>query len=136
MEMINRPRRLRTSANLRKMVRETRMDKSSLIYPMFIVEGTNIKEEIPSMMGQYRYSVDRMEEKLEQLSKAGIGGVMLFGIPDHKDELGSGAYAQDGIVQQGFRKAKVLDGSVPLEKVMAMENSMYYTIRKRRGIWR
>ena len=108
MEMINRPRRLRTSANLRKMVRETRMDKSSLIYPMFIVEGTNIKEEIPSMMGQYRYSVDRMEEKLEQLSKAGIGGVMLFGIPDHKDELGSGAYAQDGIVQQGFRKAKEL----------------------------
>ena len=84
------------------------MDKSSLIYPMFVVEGTNIKEEIPSMMGQYRYSVDRMEEKLEQLSKAGIGGVMLFGIPDHKDELGSGAYAQDGIVQQGFRKAKEL----------------------------
>ncbi len=84
------------------------MDKSSLIYPMFIVEGTNIKEEIPSMMGQYHYSVDRMEEKLEQLSKAGIGGVMLFGIPDHKDELGSGAYAQDGIVQQGFRKAKEL----------------------------
>ena len=77
MEMINRPRRLRTSANLRKMVRETRMDKSSLIYPMFIVEGTNIKEEIPSMMGQYRYSVDRMEEKLEQLSKAGIGGVRM-----------------------------------------------------------
>ena len=108
MEIINRPRRLRASANLRKMVRETRMDKSSLIYPMFIVEGTNIKEEIPSMMGQYRYSVDRMEEKLEQLSKAGIGGVMLFGIPDHKDELGSGAYAQDGIVQQGFRKAKEL----------------------------
>ena len=73
MEMINRPRRLRTSANLRKMVRETRMDKSSLIYPMFIVEGTNIKEEIPSMMGQYRYSVDRMGEKLEELTKAGIG---------------------------------------------------------------
>ena len=84
------------------------MDKSSLIYPMFIVEGTNIKEEIPSMMGQYRYSVDRMGEKLEELTKAGIGGVMLFGIPNHKDELGSGAYAQDGIVQQGFRKAKEL----------------------------
>ena len=92
----------------KKMVRETRMDKSSLIYPMFIVEGTNIKEEIPSMMGQYRYSVDRMGEKLEELTKAGIGGVMLFGIPNHKDELGSGAYAQDGIVQQGFRKAKEL----------------------------
>ena len=71
MEMLKRPRRLRGSEVLRKMVRETRMDKSSLIYPMFIVEGTNIKEEIPSMMGQYRYSVDRMEEKLEQLSNSG-----------------------------------------------------------------
>ena len=84
------------------------MDKSSLIYPMFIVEGTNIKEEIPSMMGQYRYSLDRLPYKLEQLEKAGVNSIMLFGIPDHKDELGSGAYAQDGIVQQGFRKAKEL----------------------------
>ena len=63
------------------------MDKSSLIYPMFIVEGTNIKEEIPSMMGQYRYSVDRMGEKLEELTNAGFGGFLLFGIPNHKDEL-------------------------------------------------
>ncbi len=106
MDMIYRPRRLRTSANLRKMVRETRMDKSSLIYPMFVVEGSNRKEEIPSMMGQYRYSIDRMGEKLEELADAGIGGVMLFGIPDHKDEVGSQAYAEDGIVQKGFRKAK------------------------------
>ncbi len=76
--MINRPRRLRTSANLRKMVRETRMDKSSLIYPMFIVEGTNIKEEIPSMMGQYRYSVDRMEEKLEILKDSHTGAFAII----------------------------------------------------------
>ena len=88
------------------MVRETRVDKSSLIYPMFVTEGTNVKEEIPSMAGQYRYSVDRMEEKLTELAEAGVGGVMLFGIPDHKDEIGSGAYAEDGIVQKGFRKAK------------------------------
>ena len=88
------------------MVRETRVDKSSLIYPMFVTEGTNIKEEILSMAGQYRYSVDRMEEKLTELAEAGVGGVMLFGIPDHKDEIGSGAYAEDGIVQKGFRKAK------------------------------
>ena len=58
------------------------------------------------MAGQYRYSVDRMEEKLTELAEAGVGGVMLFGIPDHKDEIGSGAYAEDGIVQKGFRKAK------------------------------
>lgn len=106
MELRSRPRRLRTSPGLRKMVRETRMDASSLVYPMFVVEGENIKEEIPSMPGQYRYSVDRMEEKLIALRDKGVTSVMLFGIPGHKDEAGSGAYAQDGIVQQGFRKAK------------------------------
>ena len=106
MDLRYRPRRLCSSARLRKMVRETRVDKSSLIYPMFVTEGSNVKEEIPSMAGQYRYSVDRMEEKLTELAEAGVGGVMLFGIPDHKDEIGSGAYAEDGIVQKGFRKAK------------------------------
>lgn len=106
MELIQRPRRLRGNPILRKMVRETRMDKSSLIYPMFIQEGTNCKEEIPSMPGQYRYSVDRMEEKLVELCDAGVMSVMFFGIPDKKDEIGSGAYAQDGIVQKAFRKAR------------------------------
>ena len=106
MELIHRPRRLRGNQVLRKMVRETRVDKSSLVYPMFIIEGTNIKEEIPSMEGQYRYSVDRMEEKLAELCDAGVSAVKLFGIPAHKDEAGSGAYAQDGIVQKAFRKAK------------------------------
>lgn len=106
MELITRPRRLRGNEVLRKMVRETRMDESSLVYPMFVIEGNNIKEEIPSMPGQYRYSVDRMEEKLTELADAGVKSVMLFGIPEHKDEAGSGAYAQDGIVQKAFRKAK------------------------------
>ena len=88
------------------MVRETRMDKSSLIYPLFVMEGTGIQEEIPSMEGQYRYSLDRLPYKLEQLEKAGVSSIMLFGIPDHKDEIGSGAYAQDGIVQKALRSAK------------------------------
>ncbi len=104
--LMNRPRRLRGNAVLRKMVRETRMDKSSLVYPMFVIEGTNRKEEIPSMIGQYRYSVDRMEEKLIELFQAGVRSVMLFGIPNQKDEVGSGAYAQEGIVQKAFHKAK------------------------------
>lgn len=108
MELIARPRRLRGNAVLRKMVRETRMDTSSLVYPMFVIEGNNIKEEISSMPGQYRYSVDRMEEKLIELAEAGVQSVMLFGIPEHKDEAGSTAYAQDGIVQKAFRKAKVV----------------------------
>lgn len=106
MELITRPRRLRGNTVLRKMVRETRMDASSLVYPMFVIEGNNIKEEIPSMPGQYRYSVDRMEEKLTELADAGVKSVMLFGIPEHKDEVGSGAYAPYGIVQKAFRKAK------------------------------
>lgn len=106
MELIQRPRRLRGSETLRKMVRETRMDKSSLIYPLFVKEGTGIEEEIPSMEGQYRYSVGRLSYELERLTKAGVSSVMLFGIPDHKDEAGSGAYAQDGIVQRALMEAK------------------------------
>ncbi|MGI6018047.1 MAG: porphobilinogen synthase [Marvinbryantia sp.] len=106
MELIQRPRRLRGSETLRKMVRETRMDKSSLIYPLFVREGEGIEEEIPSMEGQYRYSVDRLPYELERLTKAGVSGVMLFGIPDHKDEIGSGAYDPQGIVQRALRAAK------------------------------
>ena len=104
--MIQRPRRLRSSEALRKMVRETRMDKSSLIYPLFVKEGTGIEEEIPSMEGQYRFSLDRLPYELERLEKAGVSSVMLFGIPDKKDAVGSGAYASDGIVQRALEEAK------------------------------
>ena len=106
MDLIQRPRRLRGSENLRKMVRETRMDKSSLIYPLFVKEGTGIEEEIPSMEGQFRYSVDRLPFALERLQNAGVNSFMLFGIPDHKDEVGSGAYDPNGIVQKALREAK------------------------------
>ena len=106
MDLIQRPRRLRGSENLRKMVRETRMDKSSLIYPLFVKEGTGIEEAIPSMEGQFRYSVDRLPFELERLQNAGVNSIMLFGIPDHKDEVGSGAYDPNGIVQKALREAK------------------------------
>lgn len=106
MEMTKRPRRLRGGENIRRMVRETRMDKSSLIYPLFAIDGENIQEEIPSMEGQYRYSVDRLPYELERLSKAGVQNVMLFGIPGHKDEVGSQAYAPDGIVQRALRESR------------------------------
>ena len=106
MDMTIRPRRLRGSEVLRKMVRETRMDKSSLIYPLFVREGENIREEIPSMPGQYRYTLDQLPYCLEELTEAGVGSVLLFGIPDVKDEVGSGAYAQDGIIQKALRLAK------------------------------
>lgn len=101
-----RPRRLRYGETLRKMVRETRMDASSLIYPIFVKEGQGILEEIPTMPGQYRYSVDTMGKKLEELLRAGVSAVMFFGIPGYKDEIGSGAYAEDGIIQKALAQAK------------------------------
>ncbi len=107
MDLTFRPRRLRGGETLRKMVRETRMDKSSLIYPMFVMDGENKVEEIPSMVGQNRYTVDRMGEQLERLLDAGVTNVMLFGIPEKKDEIGSGAYAEDGITQRALHKMRM-----------------------------
>lgn len=106
MEMTVRPRRLRKNDTLRRMVRETRMDKSSLIYPIFVREGENMEEEIPSMEGQFRYSIDRLPYALGGLMKAGVDKVMFFGIPDEKDEVGSQAYAENGIVQRALREAR------------------------------
>ena len=93
---------------MRRMVRETRMDKSSLVYPIFAIDGKNIKEEIPSMPGQYRYSVDQLPYALEELQNAGVNNILMFGIPEHKDEVGSQAYAEDGIVQKALRETKRL----------------------------
>ena len=95
--MINRPRRLRGNEQIRKMVCETRMDPSSLIYPMFISETEKTKSEITAMPGQYRYSLSYMPEKLNELMEAGVTKVMFFGIPAQKDDMGSGAFAKDGI---------------------------------------
>ncbi|MBR2738074.1 MAG: porphobilinogen synthase [Lachnospiraceae bacterium] len=106
MDMIIRPRRLRTDERIRSMVRETRVSADGLIYPMFIMDGENAVEEIDAMPGQNRYTVDRMDEELERLLDAGVKNVMLFGIPDEKDECGSQAYAENGIVQRGLRRAK------------------------------
>ena len=101
-----RTRRLRANANIRNMVRETRISKDSLIYPMFFEEGENIFEEIESMPGQYRMSIDRCDGVIKELLDAGVKSVMLFGIPKHKDEVGSEAYHDHGIVQEAIRYIK------------------------------
>ena len=101
-----RNRRLRANAIIRNMVRETRISKDSLIYPMFFEEGENIFEEIESMPGQYRMSIDRCDSVIKELLDAGVGAVMLFGIPKHKDEVGSEAYHDHGIVQEAIRYIK------------------------------
>ncbi len=106
MDLIYRPRRLRSSETLRKMVRETRLDPASLIYPMFVMDGEDRVEEISALPGQYRWTVDRAGEKFQALLEAGVQHVMLFGIPEHKDELGSGAWDENGAVQRALRLAK------------------------------
>jgi len=106
MDLTIRPRRLRSCELVRRMTRETRVSPSSLIYPMFVADGENTVQEIPSLPGQYRYTVDRMDEKLESLLEAGVSSVMLFGIPAEKDEAGSQAYAENGIIQRALRRAR------------------------------
>jgi porphobilinogen synthase len=108
MDLTIRPRRLRSCNTLRRMVRETRISADSLIYPLFVKEGTDIKEEIPSLDGQWRYSPDRICEAIEECMQAGVSQVMLFGLPEHKDCCGSEAWNPNGVVQQAIRRIKAL----------------------------
>ena len=106
--MIKRPRRLRGNMAIREMVRETNLERRNLIYPIFVVEGSNVKEEISSLKGIYHYSIDRLEEEVGELVSLGINSIMLFGIPDEKDAYGKEAYSDTGIVQKAIRKVKEL----------------------------
>jgi len=101
-----RLRRLRSSAAMRSLVRETHLEPSTLIYPLFLCEGEGVRREIGSMPGVFNLSVDEALKEVEACAALGIGGVLLFGIPEEKDEQGSGAWAADGIVQRGLRAIK------------------------------
>lgn len=103
---LTRLRRLRQSGELRQLVRETSLSPSDFIAPLFVMHGTGIKEEISSMPGQYRFSVDTLVEECHRLHQLGVLGVMFFGIPEHKDATGSEAYDHNGIVQQAIRAVK------------------------------
>jgi len=102
----HRPRRLRSKEALRRMVRETTLSPDDLIYPLFVRHGKGLKEPIPSMPGCYRFSPDMLVEEAKEISSLGIPAVILFGIPEVKDERASEAYAPDGIVQQAVRALK------------------------------
>ncbi|MBZ4682156.1 porphobilinogen synthase [Thermodesulfobacterium sp.] len=101
-----RPRRLRKNENIRSLVRETILTVDDLIYPLFVCEGKGVKQEIRSMPEVYRFSLDQLIEEVKQVVELGIKAVLLFGIPDKKDEVGSSAYAKDGIVQKAVRTLK------------------------------
>ena len=102
----HRPRRLRRTEGLRGLIEETRLSMRSLIYPMFVCPGSGVKDEIGSMPGNYRWSVDLLAEECKGVYDLGIPAVILFGIPESKDDVGSGAYDPDGIVQRAVRKIK------------------------------
>jgi porphobilinogen synthase len=93
---------------MRSLVRETHLQPSALIYPLFLCEGTGVRREISSMPGVFNLSIDEAVKEVEACAALGIGGLLLFGIPDTKDELGTGAYASDGIVQRGLRAIKAV----------------------------
>ncbi|MGJ5817769.1 porphobilinogen synthase [Paludibaculum fermentans] len=101
-----RPRRLRSSESMRRLVRETILEPADFILPLFAVEGEGIRKEISSMPGNYQLSIEEIVKECEECAALGIGGVILFGIPSHKDEEASGAYDNDGIVQRTVRAIK------------------------------
>lgn len=104
--MIKRGRRLRVNENMRSLVRETSLAPEDFILPLFVVEGNGIKKEIESLPDVYHYSIDMLDGVINEAVTLGIKGVILFGIPDHKDSCGSESFAEDGIVQKAIRKIK------------------------------
>lgn len=103
---MRRFRRFRQTEEMRSFVRETRIGREDLIYPVFVQEGRDIREPVPSMPGVFRYSIDRLDEILARIKSLGIPAILLFGIPGHKDERGSGAYDPEGITQRAIRFIK------------------------------
>ena len=101
-----RPRRLRAHPNIRRMVRETRLSVDNFIYPLFVCPGEGVKKEIASMPGNYQMSIDMLVREMEEVESLGIPAVILFGIPEHKDDVGSEAYDDQGIIQRAIRAIK------------------------------
>ena len=110
--MFRRGRRLRTNSVIRNLVRENSLSVDDFIYPVFVVEGNNIKREISSLKGNYHWSVDKLDELVKELNEAKVKSVILFGIPDHKDCVGSEAYNDNGIVQKAIRRLKELNSNL------------------------
>lgn len=103
---MKRFRRLRSNESIRNLVRETSVQVTDLIYPIFVIDGENIKNPIPSMPDVYQYSIDNLKSILDEVVSNGILGILIFGVPSHKDECGSGAYDENGITQRAIRYIK------------------------------
>ncbi len=101
-----RPRRLRRNEALRSLIRETHLSAAQFVFPLFVIPGKNSRQEIPSMPGVFRLSIDQLAKEAEECLKLGINSVILFGLPEQKDAMGSGAHAKNGIIQQAIRELK------------------------------
>lgn len=101
-----RGRRLRVNEGIRSLVRENHIQMENLVYPIFVIEGNNIKNSVDSMPGIYQYSIDCMDEELDRIHESGVNSILIFGIPEHKDETGSQAYDDEGITQRAIRHIK------------------------------
>ncbi|MDO5717566.1 MAG: porphobilinogen synthase [Tissierellia bacterium] len=110
--MLYRMRRLRQSENLRQLRREVRLNIEDFVYPLFVVPGKNIKREIPSLKDQFHHSIDMLIYEIESISNLGIKYIMLFGIPESKDDIGSGSFIEDGIVQRAVKKIKEINPEI------------------------
>lgn len=110
--MFRRHRRLRKNSYIRDMVRETTLSPNDFIYPLFVVEGENIKREISSLPGCYHYSLDKLDEIITEIKEVGVKGIILFGIPNHKDEIASSAFDENGIIQKAIRKIREIDENI------------------------
>ncbi|WP_332689547.1 porphobilinogen synthase [Halalkalibacter lacteus] len=104
--LFRRHRRLRQSASIRSMIRETHLHSEDLIYPIFVVEGTNVKKEVPSMPNVFHWSLDLVDQEVEEVVGLGIPAIIVFGVPDTKDDVGSSAFHDHGIVQKAVRQIK------------------------------
>jgi porphobilinogen synthase len=107
-----RHRRLRRTESIRALVRETHLHVSDFIYPLFFVEGENVKKEVPSMPGVYHYSLDLLENEIKEIESLGIQSIIVFGVPNEKDDCGSSAYDHNGIVQKAIRQIKEIAPSL------------------------
>ncbi len=105
-DIVHRPRRLRHNESIRRLVRETTLSPDDFIAPVFVIAGSNIKLDIPSMPGVCQYSIDRVQEEIDRLLAVGVSRIILFGIPKEKDNVGSDSFSENGIIQQALRSIK------------------------------
>ena len=128
---MKRMRRLRSSNAIRKLVQETHLNVEQLVYPVFVIEGDNIKNPVDSMPGIYQYSIDRLGEECDRMMERGVHNLLIFGIPAHKDEAGSQAYDENGITHEvWFEDARSIRAKLSLIPEYGLVGAGYWNLMR------